>query len=207
MTETPNNQPQETPPTTTETPAQTTQAQQSLTQDQWNEFLGGLAAQNQNLQAQVNNMSARDNQRAIQERQAEINAMPDKDRADQLQAQLDGIRNAGAAAQAQEISNNVWQRRDADAASRLLTLHGLNGTEAELYRGGWDVNWMPRFVASVEGLVKGKAAKAGNATDPANNPANRANLGGSTSSALPEIDANASGFDTIRYALSRQKQP
>jgi hypothetical protein len=199
----------------TETPAEQTQvqpeapdtapAQPQISSDQWNEFLGGLVAQNNALSTQLSAVQQQEQARAVQSRLEQINSLPDKDRADALQAELNGIKNAGAAAQAQEISNSVWQRRDADAASRLLTLHGFNGTEPELYRGTWDVNWMPRFVASVEGLVKTKQKANGN-SNPSNNPANRANVGTSTSSALPELDPNASGFDTIRFALARGKQ-
>lgn len=180
------------------------EAQPQLSPEQWNEFLGNLAAQNQALQGQISTMNSNQLQEQIAKREAEIKEMPDKERADTLERELNQIRQAGAQAQAQEISTSVWRRRDADAAARLLQLHGMNGTEAELYRGEWDVNWMPRFVASVETMVKAKGTRPnGNGR---NNPANRANVGTSTSSALPEIDPNASGFDTIRFALSRTKQ-
>src|SRR5215471_19193297 len=178
------------------------QAQPQISSDQWNEFVGTLVQQNNALQSQINSQNYQNQQRAVGERQAQIDSMPDKERADALQGELNAIKNAGQAAQAQEISNSVWQRRDADAAARLLQLHGLNGTESELYRGTWDVNWMPRFVASVEGLVKGKQQASRN-SNAASNPGNRANVGTSTSSALPEIDPNATGFDTIRFALAR----
>lgn len=194
--ETTNTEPTE---VTQETPQET---QPQLSQEQWNEFLGNLAAQNQALQGQIASMSSNQLQEQIAKREKEIEEMPDKERADTLQRELNQIRQAGAQAQAQEISTQVWRRRDADAAARLLNLHGFNGNEPELYRGDWDVNWMPRFVASVESMVKTKGSKPnGNR----NNPANRANVGTSTSSALPEIDPNASGFDTIRFALSRGK--
>ena len=179
------------------------QEQPQLSQDQWNEFLGNLAAQNQALQGQIASMNSNQIQEQITKREREIQEMPDKDRADTLQRELNQIRQAGAAAQAQEISTNVWRRRDADAAARLLQLHNFNGTEPELYRGEWDVNWMPRFVASVEHMVKTKGQRPNSRA--ASNPANRANVGTSTSSALPEIDPNASGFDTIRFALARGK--
>lgn len=186
---------------TQEAPPQ--EAQPQLSQEQWNEFLGNLAAQNQALQGQLASMNSNQLQEQIAKREAEIKEMPDKERADTLERELNQIRQAGAAAQAQEISTSVWRRRDADAAARLLNLHGFNGNEPELYRGEWDVNWMPRFVASVENMVKTKGSRPTNRA--ASNPANRANVGTSTSSALPEIDPNASGFDTIRFALSRGK--
>lgn len=189
-------------PNTDTTPETPPQEQPQLSQDQWNEFLGNLAAQNQALQTQVASMTNSQRQEAIAKREAEIQELPDKDRADTLQRELNAIKQAGAAAQAQDISNSVWRRRDADAAARLLQIHGYNGNEPELYRGEWDVNWMPRFVASVEQMVKTK----GTTTRAASNPANRANVGTSTSSALPELDPNATGFDTIRFALSRAKQ-
>jgi DNA primase len=188
-------------PATTETPPE----QPQINSEQWNEFVGTLVQQNNALQTQVNAQQYQSQQKAAQERQEQINSLPDKDRADALANELAAIKNAGQAAQAQEISNSVWQRRDADAAARLLQLHNLNGTEAELYRGQWDVNWMPRFVASVEGMVKGKQQASTRNQNAASNQGNRANVGGSTSSALPEIDPNASGFDTIRFALARGK--
>lgn len=179
-------------------------AQPQISSEQWNQFIGDIVSQNQALQQQISSQNYANQQRAVAERQEQINSLPDKERADALANELNAIKSAGQAAQAQEISNSVWQRRDADAAARLLQLHGFNGTEPELYRGQWDVNWMPRFVASVEGMVKTKQQSSRN-SNPASNPANRANVGTSTSSALPEIDPNASGFDTIRFALARGK--
>jgi hypothetical protein len=197
MTDTPNPEVQE------EVQAEAPPEQPQLSQDQWNEFLGNLAQQNNALQSQIATMNSNQLQQQIAQREAEIKEMPDKERADTLERELNQIRQAGAAAQAQDISNSVWRRRDADAAARLLQLHGYNGTEPELYRGEWDVNWMPRFVASVEYMVKTKGQRTN--TRAASNPANRANVGTSTSSALPELDPNASGFDTIRFALARGK--
>jgi hypothetical protein len=197
MTDTPNPEVQE------EVQAEAPPEQPQLSQDQWNEFLGNLAQQNNALQSQIATMNSNQLQQQIAQREAEIKEMPDKERADTLERELNQIRQAGAAAQAQDISNSVWRRRDADAAARLLQLHGYNGTEPELYRGEWDVNWMPRFVASVENMVKTKGQRTN--TRAASNPANRANVGTSTSSALPELDPNASGFDTIRFALARGK--
>ena len=185
-----------------ETPQQPQQEQ--ITAAQWQQFLGGLQEQNQALAAEVNNLKGHMGASEAARRQKEIDELPDKERADALQAQMDNLKQAGAAAQSQEISNSVWQRRDADAAARLLQSHNMNGTEAELYKGAWDVNWMPRFVASVDNIVKNKSQNS-RRTDAANNPANKANVGNSTSSALPELDANASGFDTIKFALSRGK--
>lgn len=186
-----------------ETPAT---AQPEISSDQWQQFLGNLQAQNNELQAQLTQTQVAATQDRVHRRREEIASLPDKERAEALQQQLDGIAQAGQAAQAQEVSNSVWQRRDADAAARLLSSHNLTGTEPELYRSGWDVNWMPRFVASVDNLVKTKATKSRSTnTNPAENPANRANVGSSTSSALPEIDPTASGFDTIKFALSRGK--
>src|SRR5262249_14290277 len=117
----------ETPPTN-DNGAQQGEAQPQITTEQWNEFIGGMVAQNNALQQQINAQNYQAQQRQVQDRQAAIDSLPDKDRADALQGELNAIKSAGQAAQAQEISNSVWQRRDADAAARLLTLHGFNGT-------------------------------------------------------------------------------
>ena len=174
--------------------------------EQWQAFVGALSEQNNALQQQVAQASGRLNEITAKQRREQIEGMPDKERADALQAQLDAIAQAGQQVQAQEVSNTVWQRRDADAAARILQSHGLTGQEPELYRAAWDVNWMPRFAASVDVAVKAKQTAQKQNAGAANNPANRASVGNGTGSAIPEIPENANGYDTIRFALSRIKQ-
>lgn len=195
MTDTPAEQP------VTQAPAQS----QGIDTAQWQQFMQGMAAQNQALAAQLSNTQATiadQNARAIEEN---LSKLPDKERADALQAQLSAIKNFGEQAQKEQLSQNVWQRRDAEAAARLLMLHGMNGQEGELYKGDWDVNWMPRFVASVEHAVKGRVSRntQQNSQATQSNPANRANVGNGTSGSIPEIDEKASGYDTIRFALQK----
>ena len=194
MTETPTEQ-----PVTQQAPVQ-----QGIDTAQWQQFMQGMAAQNQALAAQLSNTQsviADQNARAIEEN---LSKLPDKERADALQAQLSAIKNFGEQAQKEQLSQSVWQRRDAEAAARLLMLHGMNGQEGELYKGDWDVNWMPRFVASVEHAVKGRVSRNTQQNSNAqSNPANRANVGTGTSNSIPEIDEKASGYDTIRFALQK----
>lgn len=176
-----------------------------VTPEQWQAFVGALADQNNALQAQVNATQGRLQEISAKERREQLEGMSDKERADALQAQMNQLQQAGQMAQAQQISSDVWQRRDADAARRILDTAGLTGTEPELYRAVWDVNWMPRFAASVDAAVKARNAKANTRTNAADNPGNRANVGNGTGGAIPELDPNASGFDTIRFALQRGK--
>jgi len=176
---------------------------QAINTEQWQQFMQGMVAQNQALAAQLSNTQAAQAADNAARYQAQVNALPDKERADALQAQLNSIRAFGEQAQREQLSQNVWQRRDAEAAARLLMLHGMSGQEPELYKGDWDVNWMPRFVASVDHAVKGRQTRNINQNGAQNNPANRANVGNGTSSNMPEIDDKASGYDTIRFALQK----
>src|SRR4030095_10557963 len=118
----------------------------TISPEQWQAFIGNIQQQTQALQNEALAAKSELANRTRHDYQAQIAALPDKERADALQAQLQQIEQTAQAAQAQQISTSVWQRRDAEAASRLLQLHGFNGQEPELYRGNWDVNWMPRFV-------------------------------------------------------------
>lgn len=182
---------------TTETPANDT-----ISRDQWQAFLGNLTAQNQQLQAQLAQTQGALGQVAEHNRKQAIDQLTPEQKAQVLENELNQIKANAQNAQQNQISHNAWQQRDAESAARILNLHGLSGYEPELYRNSWDVNWMPRFVASVEGIVKTKGSSGKN---PASNPANRANVGNGNASSIPELDPNASGFDTIRYALSRAK--
>src|SRR5215467_7674084 len=201
----------ETPATPTEEQTQT-QPQipntiNEVTPEQWQAFVGALTEQNNALQAAVAQRDGALREITTKERREAVSQMSDKERADMYEAQLAQIQQLGTQAQAQDVSNTVWQRRDADAAARILQSHGLNGNEPELYRAAWDVNWMPRFAASVDALVKSRGTNGrgrnGTATA-ADNPANRANVG--QGAPVPEIDVNTtSGFDVIRFALSKGK--
>ncbi len=177
-------------------------AQEAINTEQWQQFMQGMVAQNQALAAQLSNTQAAQAADNAARYQQAISSLPDKERADALQAQLNSIRQFGEQAQKEQLSQTVWQRRDAEAAARLLMLHGMNGQEPELYKGDWDVNWMPRFVASVDHAVKGRQQRNVNQSAQTN-PANRANVGNGTSSSLPELDEKASGYDTIRFALQK----
>jgi len=171
------------------------------TTEQWTNFLGSLAAQNDALSAQLAQSQSHNLNVAVAQREAQINALPAEEKVKVLQGQLDNIKNIGTAVQQQQFSNSVWQRRDADAAAQILQMHGLTGNEASLYHGEWDVNWLPRFTNSVNAIVQSKKTQAKN--NPANNPANRANI--SNGQPLPEIADNATGYDTIRFALARMR--
>jgi len=199
----------ETPATPTEEQTQT-QPQipntiNEVTPEQWQAFVGALTEQNNALQAAVAQRDGALREITTKERRDQVAQMSDKERADMYEAQLAQIQQLGTQAQAQDVSNTVWQRRDADAAARILQSHGLNGEEPELYRAAWDVNWMPRFAASVDALVKKRGTNGRGRTNAADNPANKANVG--AGAPVPEIDVSStSGFDVIRYALSRGKQ-
>jgi hypothetical protein len=199
-------QPQEAPQTEeTPTTEQSGGGLESISAEQWQQFMGNMQAQNAALTEQLNMTKAQLANNTYASRREKLNQMSAEEKAEALQNELDTIRNTAQAAQAQEISNNVWQRRDADSAARILQLHNLSGNEPELYRANWDVNWMPRFVASVENVVKTKAASARAKSNPENNPANKANVS-NTASAAPEIPDNLSGYDTIRLALARMRE-
>lgn len=175
-----------------------------VTPEQWQAFVGALSEQNNALQAAVAQKDSTLREISVREQQSRIAEMTDKERADAYEAQINQLRAVGQQAQAQDVSNTVWQTRDADAARRILQSHDLTGNEPELYRAAWDVNWMPRFAASVDAIVRSKKAQQKANPSAADNPANRANVG--TGSPVPEIDLNTtSGFDTIRYALGRGK--
>lgn len=174
----------------------------ALSQEQWQEFMAGMQAQNAQLAQQL----AGANQQIVstnqQIRQAAIDQLEPEKKVEALQSELNMIKNAAAQAQSQQMSNDVWQRRDAEAAARLITMAGLSGNEPELYHQPWDVNWMPRFVASVENHLSNR--RRANASNANNNPANRANVGNGTGQGLPEIDVDkASGADLIQFALQR----
>lgn len=188
--------------TTTEEQTAAQETTEAVTTEQWQSFLGNLASQNQALQAQLNQTQNALYADRNQQRQEIINKLPAEEKAAALEAELNAIKQTAAAASAQSISQQVWQQRDAESAARILSIHGLSGYEPELFRAAWDVNWMPRFVASVEQLVKGNRAKGANA-NAKNNPANRANIGNGSGNQIPDLDPNASGYDTISYALRR----
>lgn len=176
--------------------------QQPISQDQWQQFMQGMQQQNAALAAQLtaaNQTIANTNQ---QLHKAAVDQLEPEKKVEALQAELDAIRQAGTMAQQQQMSNDVWQRRDAEAAARLLTLAGMNGNEPGLYRQNWDVNWMPRFVASVENHLQSRRTAANNQAQ--NNPANRANVGNGTGQGLAEVDIDKnSGAELIMYALQR----
>lgn len=175
---------------------------ESISQDQWQQFMSGMQAQNAALASQLQAANAHITATNTALHDAAVERLEPEQKVAQLQGELNAIRQAGAQAQAQTMSNEVWQRRDAEAAARLLNSHGMNGNEAGLYRQPWDVNWMPRFAASVENFVTTRRSQNNN--NPNNNPANRANVGNGTGSGLPEIDADkSSGAELIMYALSR----
>jgi hypothetical protein len=176
---------------------------QGVSTDQWRQFLGNLAAQNQALQAQLASTQNAFVQQNVAQRRQQINQLPPEQKAEMLERELNSIQANAEAAQQQQISTQVWQQRDAESAARILKINGLSGYEPELYRANWDVNWMPRFVASVENLVSSRQKQGNSAA--ASNPANRANIGSGRESNIPELDPNASGYETIRYALSRQR--
>lgn len=188
--------------TTEETQTTGQEATEAVTTEQWQAFLGNLASQNQALQAQLNQTQNALYADKAQQRQQIIDKLPAEEKAAALEAELNAIKQTAAAASAQSISQQVWQQRDAESAARILSIHGLSGYEPELFRAAWDVNWMPRFVASVEQLVKGNRAKGAN-NGAKNNPANRANIGNGSGNQIPDLDPNASGYDTISYALRR----
>jgi hypothetical protein len=200
MTQNDSSQTSEAIPEQPQTSAQIPNTINEVSPEQWQAFVGQLSDQNNMLQAQLQQTNGRLAEITTKERKEALEGMSDKERADMLQKQMEAIQAVGTQVQAQDVSNTVWQRRDADAAARVLQSHGLKGDEPELYRAPWDVNWMPRFAASVDALVKTKASQR---QTPANdNPANRANVG-SGGSPMPEIDPGANGFDTIRFALQR----
>jgi len=177
--------------------------QQNITSEQWQQFMGQMQAQNQALAQQLSaaNQHIANTNQAL--RKAAVDSLDPEDKAKALQAELDNIKAMGTAAQQQTMSNDVWQRRDAESAARLLMMAGMDTSEPGLYRGEWDVNWMPRFVASVENRIATRRQQANN-YNPQNNPANRANVGNGTGSGLPEIDVDkASGADLIMFALQR----
>lgn len=174
----------------------------ALTTEQWQAFMADMQQQNAALSAQLSNANAQISNTNQQMRQAAIDQLEPEKKAEALQAELNQIKGVLNNAQQQQMSNEVWQRRDAEAAARLITMAGLNGNEPELYHQPWDVNWMPRFVASVENHLSNKRAQ--NRNNASNNPANRANVGNGTGQGLPEIDVDkASGADLIQFALQR----
>lgn len=174
----------------------------AITTEQWQSFMANMQSQNAALAQQLTAAQTHIAQTNAALHDAAVEKLSPEEKATQLQNELNAIRQAGAAAQAQTMSNEVWQRRDAEAAARLLKSHGMNGDEAGLYRQPWDVNWMPRYVASVENFVNNRRSQ--NQNNPNNNPGNRANVGNGTGSGLPEIDADkVSGAELLRFALSR----
>jgi hypothetical protein len=176
------------------------QAQQgAVSPEQWQQFMQGMQAQNAELAARLTQSEQARAQTNVAVKNFARAQMDDKQRADALQAELDQIQAFGQQAQQQQLSNDVWQRRDAEAAARVLMLNGMNGNEPGLYRQPWDVNWMPRFVASVQEVASHRNRQG----SPNNNPGNRANVIANGGSSLPEIDEKLSGYETIRYALAR----
>jgi len=177
-------------------------ANESISPQEWQNFMAGMQQQNAALAAQLQGANAQIANTNNALREAALNQLEPEKKAEQLQAELNAIRGAAAAAQQQQMSNDVWQRRDAESAARLIMMAGLTGNEPELYHQPWDVNWMPRFVASVENHLSNRRAAAVN--NAANNPANRANVGNGTGQGLPEIDVDkASGAELIEFALQR----
>ena len=177
--------------------------QGSISAEQWQQFMTGMQQQNAALAQQLTaaNQTIANTNQAL--RKAAVDNLEPEEKAKALQAELDAMKQIGAAAQQQTMSNDVWQRRDAESAARLLMMAGMNADEPGLYRGDWDVNWMPRFVASVENRITTRRQQNSN-YNPQNNPANRANVGSGTSQGLPEIDADkASGADLIMFALQK----
>jgi len=174
----------------------------NITQQQWQQFMSGMQEQNAALAAQLQQSQAQQVATNQALHKAAVDKLEPEEKAKALEAELNAIKGAAAAASQQMTSNEVWQRRDAESAARLLTMAGMNGDEPGLYRQNWDVNWMPRFTASVENYLNQRRAQ--NYQNAANNPANRANVGNGTGQGLPEIDEDrTSGFDMIQYALSR----
>jgi hypothetical protein len=177
-------------------------ANTNITSDQWQSFMAGMQQQNAALAAQLQASQQQNINTQQSLRKAAIDSLEPDKKAEALEAELNAIKNAANAANQQMMSNDVWQRRDAESAARLLQMAGMNGQEAGLYRQSWDVNWMPRFTASVENLLQQRRSQTFN--NPSNNPANRANVGSGTGQGLPEIDEDhTSGFDMIQYALSK----
>lgn len=176
-------------------------SQGNITQEQWQQFMAGMQAQNAELANQLSAANAQISNTNQALRKAAIEQLEPEKKVEALQAELDTIKGAAAMAQQQQMSNDVWQRRDAEAAARLLTLAGMNGNEPGLYRQNWDVNWMPRFVASVENHLQSRRTAATQQAQ--DNPANRANVGNGTGQGLPEISDNASGAEMIMFALQR----
>lgn len=176
--------------------------QEPVSQEQWQNFMSGMQTQNAALAQQLTAANQHIATTNEQLNKAAIDQLEPEKKVEALQAQLDAIKQAGTIAQQQQMSNDVWQRRDAEAAARLLTLAGMNGNETGLYRQNWDVNWMPRFVASVENHLQSRRAAAN--TQAQNNPANRANVGNGTGQGLAEMDIDKnSGAELIMYALQR----
>ena len=174
----------------------------AVTSEQWQQFMAGMQAQNAALAAQLQQTQAQQTATNQAIRKAAIDKLEPEQKAEALEQELNAIKGAAATASQQMQSNDVWQRRDAESAARLLKMAGMNGDEPGLYRQNWDVNWMPRFTASVENYLSSRRAQ--NYQNAANNPANRANVGNGTGQGLPEIDEDrTSGFDMIQYALSK----
>lgn len=203
---------QDTPPTedqiqqTQQPPEQNAAGMESISPEQWQQFLGNMAATNQALQAQLAFTQNQLNGITAQQRKEQLDKLEPEQKAAALEAQLNAIQNYTTQAAQQQISIDTWKRRDAEAAARLLALHGLTTQTPGLYSGEWDQNWMPRFVASLERVVQTKATQNQQQQQPNDNPANRANVGTSTSSTIPELDPKADGLTTIRYALQRASE-
>jgi hypothetical protein len=175
-----------------------------VSQQEWQNFMSTMQAQNAALTQQLGAAQAHIAQTNQSLHDAAIEQLEPEKKAAQLQAELNAIKTYGAQAQAQQMSNDVWQRRDAEAAAHLLQTAGMNGDEPGLYRQPWDVNWMPRYAASVKSFINNRRSQNNN--NPRNNPANAANVGNGTGSGLPEIDADkASGADLIMFALQKGK--
>lgn len=175
-----------------------------VSQAEWQQFMGTMQAQNAALTQQLSAAQAHITQTNQALHDAAVEQLEPEKKAQQLQAELNMIKTMGAQAQQQQMSNEVWQRRDAEAAAHLLMASGMNGDEPGLYRQPWDVNWMPRYAASIKNFINTRRSQ--NNGNPRNNPANIANVGNGTGSGLPEIDADkASGADLIAFALQRGK--
>lgn len=185
----------------TETPAAQPQ-NGAISTEQWQQFIQGMQAQNQALAAQLNATNAQVIDQNVKTYKENLSKLDDKQRADILQRQMDALAAAGEQAQRENLSQQVWRQRDAEAAAQLLVMHGFNGQEPELYKGEWDVNWMPRFSSSLKHAVDARAVR-NQANNSQSNPANRANVGNGTSNSIPEVDEKASGYDTIRFALQK----
>jgi hypothetical protein len=171
--------------------------------EQWQAFVNNMAQQNAALANELTQTRNALTETAVRQHQENLSKLTPEQKAEALEAELNNIRSAANQAYQNQVSQDVWRRRDAEAAARILRLANLNVNHPELYRGDWDQNWMPRFVASVEGIQSKRSSTNTADSNPRDNPGNRANVGTSMGSTVPELDDKADGPSTIRFALQR----